>query len=118
MGVLNNSGFPERKWRIQSFRDRSGLGGREIYLHLTSGLLAVALEQRVDLLHGVDDVADGLVVVQSVYDIRQVLAHVDADVPFAGVDGRVGVYEVRREDPVEQAVPVGLVELVGLVAFL
>ena len=72
----------------------------------------------MDLLHGVDDVADGLVVVQSVYDIRQVLAHVDADVPFAGVDGRVGVYEVRREDPVEQAVPVGLVELVGLVAFL
>ena len=49
---------------------------------------------------------------------RNIPVHIHGVIPCPLPELRLLVDQVRREDPVEQAVPVGLVELVGLVAFL
>ena len=72
---------------------------------------ALALQELVDAVHRVQQVADGLVVVQGVHDVGDILGHIHGDVPLPMEQLRRAVDQVGGEDPVDFAPLVGGVEL-------
>ena len=66
----------------------------------------------MDSLNGIKEIAYGLVVVKSVYEVRNVLTHINLYVPLLGVKLGLTVYEVGCEDSVEHTVCVCLIKFI------
>ena len=71
------------------------------------------VNKRVDLLNGVKEVAERVVMVEGVNYICNVLAHIYRNVPLAREDLGVGVGEVSGEYSVDYSLAVCLIELSG-----
>lgn len=76
---------------------------------------AVFCDDTLDPLVGIQQVADGGIVVQGIDDIGDVFAHVAADVPLPLEKFRGLVDQVGGEDAVDDPLFIGLVKLVQAV---
>ena len=75
-------------------------------------LVIVALEQSVNPVVGIQELAEAAVVVQGGDDVGDILAHVRLDEPFRLGEFRFPVGQVGGDDPVDDPVPVGLLKIV------
>ena len=78
-------------------------------------LHTVFLEQSFDLCVGIKDLADGYIVVDSFNEVGNILGNINLVEPLSAEELRCPVGEVSTENAVDDAVLVGLVELVQTV---
>ena len=72
--------------------------------------LVVAIDDVQDLLSGIEQIADGTVVVERIDEISEVFAHTAAHIPGTILELRFLVDQVCCDDLVELAFRIGLVE--------
>ena len=82
----------------------------EFDLKLTAKLRVVLVDERVDLLDGIEDEADRLVVVESIDDVGNVLAHTYLNIPRLGSKLGIVIDEVGGEDLIDDTFLVSLIE--------
>ena len=88
---IQRAGSSSLLFRVSAFK----LDG---HLPLLGKLRLVLLKESGDTLVGLEQLADGVVVVEGINNVGNVFAHIDLNVPGLLADLGLTVYQVRGED--------------------